>query len=367
MLTRDDIARIHDIELARFVENPPTNPHQFSVRVTSGTTGSAPIVALADHQISLATFAPMFWECSRTLICVGTRGLRFYYTALASERPEGIRILTLDREDLTEHLGGLIADFAPEKIIGFPTFLIEVGARMNTVDAAAVISVVCAGERITPQYESRLRELFPNARLSWFYGAIEIKAPSKESCVHLKPNQYHPNTGVTLTIANKDEQGFGDVLVSTQIGDTPVVEYQIGDVARFVPELCLCGELLTIELAARRGFDYLKLGGALLVQDEFDRVMRQYTHAIQDYRVEGSMVPHGETFAGKLRIIAFAHTVPTEDLQKSLTDGISAQLFLTEDRTLADLVSAGNMLPLTIEWTQAPFPDTYKAARMRIV
>ena len=367
MLNRDDIARIHDAELARFVESPPENPHIFSVRVTSGTTGSPPIVALADHQISLATFAPMFWERSRTMICVGTRGLRFYYTVLASERPEGAHILTLDRDDLTDQLGQLVAEFAPEKIIGFPTFLIEVGVRMKEADAARVRSVVCAGERITPQYESRLRGLFPNARLSWFYGAIEVRAPSKESCAYIKPNQYHPNTSVTISIANQDENGFGDVLVSTHIGDTPVDGYQIGDVARFISTPCPCGEEVTIELAARRGFDYLKLGGALLVQDEFDRVMCQYAHAIHDYRVEGSMVPHGATFIGKLRILAFAPTTPTPDLQKSLIERISAQLFLTADRTLMDLVSAENMLPLSIEWTNSPFPDTYKAARMRIV
>lgn len=367
MLTRDDIARINDAELARFVENPPENPHLFSVRVTSGTTGNAPIVALADHSVSLATFAPMFWEKARVLVCVGTRGLRFFYTALASGRPEGSQVLTLDREDLTDGLASLVGDFTPEKIIGFPTFIVEAGARMRQEDASRIIAVACVGERITPEYESRLKELFPNARLSWFYGVIEMRNLSKESCVFLRPNHFHPNTGVTIRVTNENADGFGDVLVSTTIGETVVEDYAIGDIARFLPSPCPCGEEITIELATRRGFDYLKLGGALLVQDEFDRVLCQYAHAIHDYRVEGSMVPHGAAFIGKLRIIAFAPRNPTSDLQQSLIEGVSSQLFLTADRTLSDLVKDGKMLPLSLEWTQTPFPDAYKAARMRIV
>lgn len=367
MLTRDDIARIHDAELARFVKNPPENPHLFSVRVTSGTTGGAPIVALADHRISLATFSPMFWEKARVLLCVGTRSLRFFYTALASERPEISNILTLDRDDLRDGLTLLIEDFSPEKIIGFPTFIIEAGVRMRREDASRIIAVACVGERITPEYESRLKELFPNARLSWFYGVIEMRNLSKESCAFLRPNHFHPNIGVTIRVTNENADGFGDILVSTTIGKTAVEDYAIGDIARFLPSPCPCGEEITIELAARRGFDYLKLGGALLVQDEFDRVMRKYAHAIHDYRVEGSMVPQGATFIGKLRILAFAPRNPTQDLQQSLIEGISSQLFLTADRTLADLVKDEKMLPLSLEWTQAPFPDAYKAARMRIV
>lgn len=362
MLERDDIATLADAALRKFIEAPPDDAQFYSILVTSGTTGRGPIAAFSNISESIRSRSKLFWEMDPVVICTGTIGMRFFYSIQVMHAPEARRVIALDNTDLEKDIAPLFSDMPPRRVIGFPSFIVRFGAKLTPQTAAAVRSVACVGESLSPELHRALTRTFPNARISSFYATVEVKALSKETCGNMPLNHYHPLDGVRFEIFEPDSEGIGDVLISKQAFGTYIERYRIGDIGRLHEKPCACGETTTIELLGRRGHDYLKLAGALLIRNEFDRVMHMFPY-ISDYRAEASLT---DAMKGKLLLRVLAPSGASEALRKEFAARFSEELFLTPTETLERLVARGLFEPLTVEWVDA-FEDGHKPVKLRRV
>ncbi|MFZ2886925.1 MAG: hypothetical protein WA021_03845 [Minisyncoccia bacterium] len=194
----------------------------------------------------------------------------------------------------------------------------------------------------------------------------ELGPVSKDHCDCVPLNFFHPYPGVEIEIHEPDEHGVGDILIATTLyGGYRLEGYASGDVGRIRAEKCPCGEAITFEVIGRRGFDFIKLAGALLVRAEFDRVMAMF-RSIQDYRVEASTTLAGD-FQGALTIRLYSKEPPTEQLRREIEASLQEKLFLTQTNTLANLVARGAFKPPVFDWTHQPFPESAKSIKLQRV
>jgi phenylacetate-coenzyme A ligase PaaK-like adenylate-forming protein len=364
MIGRDEITELGLKTLENFKKNPGDD---VVFRVTSGTSGKSPIMLLMSADVLVdPQYGTWYTGAQRLVICYGSLVYR-HYQALAQTRkkPRG-RALAIDLADLNSSLGPLLADFAPDAFLGNPSFIVRAGELCDRATAEAVRDIKCVGELVTEGHRRAFASLFPNARVAGVYTTSELGPISTVTCAYQKPHVFHPRKGITIEIAEPDETGAGDMLLSGEMhGGIQVHQYRIGDVVRELGA-CACGEEKTFESLGRRGLDFIKLMGTLLVQTEFDRVMREFP-MIADYRAEASAVEQGGRLMGKILIRACAHVLPSAALQREIAEKVMHELFLTPDKTLFDLVARKEFLPLSIEWQTDPFPATGKVVKLRHV
>jgi hypothetical protein len=213
-------------------------------------------------------------------------------------------------------------------------------------------------------------EWFPDTALRPIYIANDFGAISAPSCGYLPLNQYHPKSTVTVDIEHVDADGVGEVVVSGRITEhTPVVEYRNGDVARFVAASCPCGSEKTFEVLGRKGYDYIKLGRALLRQEEFDRVAELCKELFDEYRLEASTIEDETgTSVGNIVLYVYkAHGGGTEAAAAEVAARVSDEVFVSLTKTLADFVKLGLCLPLKVRWVTEQFPKGIKNVKLKQV
>lgn len=223
-----------------------------------------------------------------------------------------------------------------------------------------------AGEVMTEPRVKLLRESFPFARIRTMYNVTELFLPvSLPSCGHTPLNQYHPAKDVTIEIREPDEHGYGDLLVTRHLPQGVTIErYRTGDIVRMCGP-CPCGEAITFEIVGRRGFDYLKIAGTILRREEFDRVLSLEPGMADDYRAEASEELVDGRITGKIVLRVFrADGVSDPQLGAHIAELVSQNLFLTPTRTLGELVSEKNFLPLVVEFVSEPFPAKFKEVKV---
>lgn len=364
---REAIAALND----RFTEEfePPRGEAawQWWLYATSGTTGN-PIVSVVRGQFG-AWSAQGFFTSARTLICVGTMGMRLSYARFSRrDAVETNAYLALDIKDLISGAGPVIGDFRPEKIVGTPSFMLKVAELLDKRTAGDVKHLCCVGEVMTADMARALVRRFPDASIRSAYGAVEYGPLSKPSCAYLPMNWYHPLPSVTVEVHEPDGTGVGDLLVSgMKNGIIPFRRYRVGDVGRLKKEFCPCGESAAFEVIGRRGYDYIKLAGSILRQEEFDRVSR-LLGAWDDYRAEASSVIEGGKQKGRITIKAYrSGGRGTDAFEREVAERFSRELYLTPTQTLGDLVERGLFVPLRISYTDRPFPVYNKTVRLSLL
>lgn len=365
MLERADIAALADRLLAAFLAAHPEGAEHYIPRVTSNTTGGDPIVNVVDHRGYPESLAGWYLNSSRRLVCYGSLYIRFLdcYAQLVNPRTS-VATLPIDGRHATAAIGPLIAEFKPDAVMGFVSFILRIMEHIDRETAAGVREVGCMGEMLTADTAARLQQTFPNATIRTLYTSSEIGAISKVTCGKLPASQYHPREGLSIAIDEPDEHGVGDLVVSgTVFGSIPVDAYRIGDVARIIKEPCACGEQVTFELLGRRGYDYVKFVGALLVKAEFDRVMSMFRE-VSDYRARASQDSDAK---GTLTLTLHTPQVPSEGRTREIAETISRELFVTAYETFGDMVRRGVFAPLVTEWQTEPFPYERKAIKLKRV
>ncbi len=365
ILTRADIASMNDDILSRFLASPPTEARAHGVRVTSGTSGSGPIVAVREHGPSSRV---RFSGLNRLLLFHGAYNRKLaevlHVRNQVEEGPK--RALLICTEDLSPELAALVEDFVPDTVTGITSLVARLSHYVGRAGSGVRV-LILAGERVTSQSEDLLRSSFPHAKIRMRYSSVELGEIGYQ-CTYLSPNQYHPSSGVTIEVVDTDESG-SNILVSKRMRVGSVFEvfehYDIGDVARLQSDTCPCGEAVTFEHLGRKGHDYFTLAGAILRREEFDRVAAFFKEYIDDYRAEASEILENGELKGKIVLHVFAGSpIPTPALAEEITRDFSASVFLTPTRTLADLVAAGVFVPLEVEFSKTPFPQKHKDIKL---
>lgn len=363
-LDRDDLAAMNNRIVQDFV--PPTGEEAWNWRLymTSGTT-SHPILAVAKHRYGAGS-TQWFFSSPRSVVCIGTMGMQLFTTkTIRRDAVESNSVLTVNAKDLVPELARIITDFKPDRLVGFPSFVLQVAEYVNGETARGIKDLHMVGEIIRSDVARALLQHFPYATIRSIYGTVEFGQISKPGCPHLALNWYHPRTGVTVEIIDPDKYGVGDIVISGKKNEeVPVDRYRVGDVGHLSKRRCPCGDEVSFEVLGRRGHDYIRLAGALLRQEEFDRVA-VILKSFDDYRAEAFAVFESGKMRGKIVLHIYSHAgVGTEALGREVADRFSRELFVTSTRTLAELVASGDFFPLEIVWESKPFTARHKDTKL---
>src|SRR3989344_5099459 len=245
MMERSDVAALGERSLAELIVAPPEEARLYIIRVTSGTTG-APIVIATGYDSAAPLRLAGDERVERMVACIGSMSARLANVLLARSGPHErvLQTLALDPQDLVGDLEGLLADYHPEGLHGFCSFVVRTLAYMSKEAAADIRVVKLTGELLSESTESL------------------IGGSLAERCAYLPRNCFHPTPEVSLEIHNPDADGIGDILVSKPLFRSMRIDrYRIGDVGKIRQGTCPCGKEATLELLGRKGSDYVKVAG----------------------------------------------------------------------------------------------------------
>ena len=363
MLSRADVAAMCEELIAHLISSPPTVAREYTLKVTSGTSGT-PLMSSVVH------CGPSKWrkfaESGRIVSAHGSLNRRLVEVLRVSNEltPGERKSLPVDAKDMVPGLSALIEDFAPDTVTGSASLVARLCQHLGRAGEGARV-LRLSGERLSPRVQSLLRARFPRARFRMHYSTSELGGIAQQ-CKDLQPNHYHPQPAVSIEIVNPDASGRGDIIVTKRLESGFLFDrYDIGDIGRLVPTACACGASVTFEHLGRKGHDYVKLAGAILRREEFDRVAALFARFIDDYRAEVSEVIEGGTLKGKVVLRAFSRAgIPTPALAEEIARDFSRQIFLTPTRTFADLVAEGAFVSLEIEFSNIPFPQKHKDIKL---
>ncbi|MEY4747757.1 MAG: hypothetical protein RLZZ416_806 [Candidatus Parcubacteria bacterium] len=347
--------------LRRFVSKSPSNRLYWWVRTTSGTTAREPIVVISPIRNTDEWGAGV----RRRVLCTGLLSVRLHNVMLAKHLGLS-RTLALDIEDMDGQLGTILRDFDPDAFHGTPSFIMRVADFAPKV-RTSVTGLYCTGETLSTALRDQMLARFPAASLRAVYKCNEIGFLTKPSCGRLPLNSYHFRKDVRFEVADPDERGIGELLVSSSSPELRVLRYRLGDSGRLMKAWCRCGEIGHVEIVGRTGHDYIKLNGAILRREEFDRIARRCRALFDDYRVIARIVLRGDRRFGLITLCVFRKGgVSPRNLQR-IKDIFTRELFLAKTLTLEDVVRRGLLLPLLVEAAETPFPKARKDIKLRYV
>lgn len=369
-LERKDFTQILGNTLRDFFDNPPMPEEvmNYGVRLSSGSTGGGILVGIhktSAHIYRSAITKQWYDGGDRVLLCFGPVTMRVF-TVLDGQRfTEDTLYLSLDVRDLVPGVEHVLAGFSPQKVLGIPSYIAHIAPHMDSNTRLKVRSINVFGEFLTDTTIAMLSEFFPNGKVRSLFAVSEIGAVSTVSCDHQPLNFYHPRPGIEVAVYEPDGEGVGELLVSTLLNQTiPVERYKTGDSVRMHSGECECGQTTTFEVLGRRGYDYLKVAGVTLRQEECERVARMLG-AFDDYRVEASSVREGEHMKGKIVLHVFRKDgVGTEALAREIGMKFERALRMTPTRTLAELVEQSVFVPISVVFKDKPFPDANKNIKL---
>lgn len=367
MLERRDFYDIAASALDACIRETPQPVERYGIRVTSGTTGREPLVFASQYE----EFAyERYASVSAPIICYGSMCSRLTNATFFrfAKTGEDARVLVLDNVDITQELSTLLAEFKPDSLFGFVSFVARVAEHIGEKTAAEVKLLRLGGEQLTAGLEMFFKNKFPNARITMAFVVKELGQITTDQCAYMQRNFYHPAPDVRIDIREPDASGAGDILVSKEIyPGVHIEQYRTGDIGRLSQEPCPCGASQKLEILGRSGFDYVKLVGAMLRRDEFDRVSGVLA-TFDDYRAEASSVVEDGTLKGRILLRIYSAKGPgTEALAKEIANNFSRAVYLTPTQTLYELVQKGLFLPLEVRFERVPFPLETKEIKIRIV
>lgn len=361
-LDRAGIAPLFAEAMKDLQAHPPRAAQKYLLRSTSGTTGSGPLHIV--FEMNPESFG-RHRRAQRILGCVGLRNVRLSLVLLAryGDTP-GQRVLCLDPKDVEDpRLSAVLEDYAADDSYGMLFFFKALGERLSASARASLKRLIVVGEYLTEASRGVLTRAYPNAQLVQGYGCTEAAQMSASPCAHLLPHQYHPLKGIEFAIDAPDAEGVGEVLVSWKVfRNLYARRYRLGDSGRLLSSPCACGEKVTLELRGRSGYDYLKLAGAVLRKDEFDRVAARFSESITAYRAEAYEARQmGRTLGGVVLHVYRAQRPLDAAESSALAAEFSAELFVTPTQTYEDLVGRGAFVPFVVMPAPEPFAGGGKA------
>ena len=246
-------------------------------RSTSGTTGN-PFKFQKDTYASGYMDAVMYTAYSWYNIDIGDRQARIWGTAVEPT----IRIVQIgidyfmNRKRLStfkmtsESCGRFeqcIHDFKAQYIYGYVNGVyefVETLKRLGIKWKTKLKCVIVTGEVLFDYQRMALEDYFETFVVNE-YGTTEngvIGFECKNKKMHIMPNIY-------LEAINKDENGYGTLLVTELTSRSlPFIRYKLGDVGRIIRGYCNCGSCLPVlELKEGRLDSYIVLPNGKVVYD----------------------------------------------------------------------------------------------------
>lgn len=356
VMEREDVAKLLNGQFARSLSGR-ANGVAAVIRTTSGTTGGKPIMTVREYR---GESLEWFRDSRNIIAAFGSLQVRLTYAVYLRYGPAAVgRMFCTDREDMSACDQRLICDLRLDTCIGWPSIVLKMGQYWQR-GIQNVLNVRLTGELITDSAKSLLKKYFPSARIQSQYITAEMGFLSRMSC-DLCPNRmYHPHKGVEIEIENPDVEGAGDLLVSKKsIG---IERYRVGDVARIVPRRCMCGDPLTFELMGRRGYDFIKVAGVVIVPEEFERVAKLCSDFFKDYRAEVSEFVREDSFVGRIQLYVYEASDASVD---AIRYRFTRHLTLSPSHTLGSLVRDGVFLPLEVVVAEGAAEKRLKGAKVR--
>lgn len=360
VLDRDGFLELALRSLEDLIAHPPAREEllYFSIRMTSGTSGRTPIIMASEHKKG----TPVGFERARAIVIAqGGNNARVGNTLFTLTTTEDeTRILAIDDSDLREGIGALLQDLRPDGMRGFPSFIRRTGEYLGEMKKE-VRAMKITGEKWTPAMREDFERTFPNATFEIIYGIVEVGVVATSDCLHLERDHYHPVFDAGIDVYEPDEMGIGEILITRSFyRDFRAVRYKVGDVARIDTKLCACGKP-SFELFGRRGNDFLKVAGAVLFREEFDRVAALCRDLFDRYRAEVSRRIEEGRERGRIELSVYRSDGKwSKDIEREILKRFSEELFLTRTRTLEKLVQEGYFDPLVVVCREEPFPFTSK-------
>ena len=321
---------------------------------TSGTTG-LPLPLVYDSE---PDWNPAFLGIGqRSLMLFGSKSLRLDF-ALANKNSD---VLFLNANASKAEIYLTYSNFKPDNLVSPPSLLLRLTQDWPKTNCLEVKSVVLAGELVTASILSELKQRFSNATFTNTYSSMETGLMGV-SCPKCRFNEFHPGPGVNFRILAADGSGQGDLLVTKQNpGGAKLKDYRVGDVA----ELSNHDGQTTILLLGRRGFDYVKLAGVLLLREELDRVAAELKDFIKDYKavVSSKIIDGSPQHKLCLHIAAHGNWPPTQ-LKQQIATEFAARLFVTPRSTLKEAIEKNVFAPLEIKLVNTVKHQTAKPQRL---
>lgn len=362
MLERNELSALLDETLARAKREPLADILSHGIGVTSGTSGRPLLVSVRKY---FAHSAELTGGPERAICLRSSMSTALSYVAFTELRARAhyAAMLYIDPAALSKDVGALIEDFDPDELCGFPHAVANLAGVLSAEARGRIGSIELAGEGLPAAIATRIRESFPNAAIRMIYTASEISGIGR-SCPHLPPNTYHPFPGVTVEVFEPDADGEGELLISKMISfGIAVRQYRIGDFGKRIEGTCACGERDTFEVLGRNGRDYIKLAGALLRRELFDRAAADCADVLDDYRAEASLVhtPRGDR--GKITLRVYRAGGPPAGAMERIRDAFGS-VFVTPSRRLNEVIESGAFEPIEILESETPFPPEIKVAKI---
>ncbi len=295
------------------------NIRDISIRITSGTTG-APSLVVMRRANSVSKKKLVVDHCRRLLAFVNKRAsyvkwANDFLRPIAGQKPLEI-LLAVDMDEARSgRIDKLIHELPPDGIYSIPTsYVLEsmryVGEEARKTLEKNIRRVVVGGEMIPHVEQELLRRCFPLAEFRDLYGSAEVDLFSA-SCPFLSRrysgspwSTFHPfDEDYTLDIEEPDEEGFGEVLVSS----FELPRYRLGDIGAIKDEVCECGMRRTLLVAGRKDFDRIGVFGLVFLSKLLIERMEAFSDFLDDYLLE---VGAGESSTGERRGSVSLFVVP---------------------------------------------------------
>jgi hypothetical protein len=326
----------------------------YAIALGSGTTGSLPLIVLR-HLNLPRRYEQMGIASGKHCIHLSARDaqVRLVSPLLEDIYDDGTEVLIMSTADLDTHLERLLVDYRPTHVGGFLSF-IENAARYAPEASREIEVIEVTGEMMSEGAHASFSSIAPRAQITQVYSSAQTGRLGF-SCPHLKSNQYHPLPGVGIEIESPDEYGIGEILVSKPI--SPFLEFQrfpMGDSARLLPA-CGCGRTDAFELMGRTDFDFIKLAGALLHKEEFDRVMEELSTHVVDYQALVEEIREGDRAQGliELRVVPTLVCGTSKESAAWLASEFARRTFVTTARTLENFIERGSFFPIRVEFVDS--------------
>lgn len=348
-------------------------PKRFILQSTSGTSQMTKPVLFVKN-VDWMVEGDFHGEGNRMLILYQPRAISLR-DAIAlinqSSKNKIIQSLVVNPFRYDDRMTEAIAQFKPDSTITFPaclSFLVSI--HKNSIKFLSGIKHVwLSGDFISQPQRNFIDKKMPGMKFDLDYITSEVDTIGM-CCSYLSAkygsNAYHPFKERLIELVNIDESGFGEIVITKTFPiELAFIRYKTGDLGRAVHEACFCGEGFTLFLEGRKNMDYIKQLGVLITRAEIERVLKKITK-IKEWRGEVREVEVRKMLLGELtlELILKDLSLTGKDELEKIRELISDQLYLTPNKTLADLVKEGKFMPLKIKIV-SDFPLTSKKAPLR--
>ncbi|MBI4119316.1 MAG: hypothetical protein HY456_00530 [Parcubacteria group bacterium] len=373
-LTKEDFLKVGlEPRLRDLREKIGKETKRFALRTTSGTTTGEPCLFVNPIGFRHESRRRTLWIEGPFMICL--RGTLLHIFNNFHNKSFAFQTLVLDPAKFDATMRHAVAEFGADNIFSFPANLVKFMSAFGETDSlsSGIKFIDLSGDFLSAAQRRLIDRFFRAAELKHGYTLTEagmVAVPCRElERRYGHSNVYHPasSNNFIVELADADESGCGEIVVTRTDTAWALLRYRTGDMGRAVREECSCGAGFTLFLAGRKNYDYVRCAGALIVRAELERVVGALSSYIAEWRAEVRERQMNGKLVGELKLIVKPTASYGLDIRRNLlplAERISRNLFLTPNKTLANLVSEGRFLPLAIEITDG-FPDAPKQILIR--